>query len=84
MKTTEFLATLSEYPQAYQVDEASNYAQDKATAYVKSIDPAAEVTVEDGEVYVKSEIMDNESRLNAQVEFDEAFGEKIFDMGFRE
>lgn len=84
MKTSEFLNTLSAYPQADQIDEASNYAQDKAYDYAKSLDPDAVVTVEDGEVYVKWSVKDSEFEQNVQVTFDEAFGEKIFEMGFRE
>lgn len=84
MKTSEFIATLSEYPQPHQIDEASNYAQNKAYEYAKSLDANAVVTVEDGEVYVKWDIDNAELALNVQVTFDEAFGEKIFEMGFRE
>jgi hypothetical protein len=84
MKASEFLATLSEYPTGYQIDEASNYAQDKAHEYAKSLDSNAVVTVEEGEVYVQWDIDDVELEHNVQVTFDEAFSEKIFEMGFKE
>lgn len=82
--TQQFLESLSEYPAAYQLDEASNYAQTKATEYALSVDTDAVITVEECEVYVKSKIMTEEQIQNVQVIFDEAFGDKIFDMGFRE
>lgn len=84
MKASEFLSELSSYPAAYEVDEASNTAQDKATEYVLSIDESANVTVEDGEVYIKSDILDEEQEANAQVIFDEVFSEEIYKMGYKE
>lgn len=84
MKASEFLSELSVYPKMYEIDEASNEAQDKATEYVHSIDPSAEVTVEDGEVYIKSDVLDSEQTENAQVVFDEAFSEKIHELGYSE
>lgn len=86
MKTyNTFLESLSEYPAAYQIDEASNYAQEKAAEYLATLDPEATLTVEDGEVYVQTEKeIDEEFLGNVQVTFDEAFGEKISEMGFTE
>lgn len=70
-----YLANLEVYPGGDQIDEASNYAQEEATKYVLEIDPNAIVTVEEGEVYVKSEV-DNDFD-DAQTIFDECFSERI-------
>lgn len=84
MKTSEFLSELSSYPTAYEVDEASNTAQDKATEYVLSIDESANVTVEDGEVYIKTDVLDEDQEANAQIIFDETFSDEIYKMGYKE
>lgn len=86
MKTCRsFLETLNEYPSGYQIDEASNYAQDKAAEYLAILDDSAVLTVDDGECYVRSEKeIDFEFLANVQSIFDEAFGERIYSLGFRE
>jgi hypothetical protein len=90
MKTTDtisdFLSGLNKYPQAFEIAEASDYAQDKATEYARTLDADAVVEVNDGETYVRWDVQDEDGELaaNVQTEFDEAFSEKILEMGYRE
>lgn len=80
-----FLENLSQYPTPDHIDEASNYAQKGAAAYLATLDPEAVLTVEDGETYVQSEKeIDPEFLSNVQTTFDEAFGEKIAELGYQE
>jgi hypothetical protein len=76
-----YLSNLDTYPDGDQINDASNFAQDKATDYIHSIDNGAVVTVEDGDVFVQwsdSEIdSDGEWQSIAQSVFDESFGEMI-------
>ena len=76
MKYTGFLNELPYYPSKEQVNEASNEAQTAATEYVLRYDEGAYVTVDDGEIYVNSD-MEQDIFENAQVIFDEVFGEII-------
>ena len=80
--TTDFLASLSAYPAAYEINDASNEAQNKCVEYVQSIDDSAIVTIEDGEVYITSSILDDEQKQNAQVMFDEEFSDQIIKLGY--
>ena len=67
------------------VNEALNFAQNKAAEYIAGIDPGAVVTVDEGEVYVNWSIKDrnevydewDEWEGNAQCVFDERFVEKL-------
>lgn len=81
-----FLANLNKYPSSDQIAEASDYAQEKATEYAQNFDSDAVVNVEEGETYVKWNIEDEdgESAANVQSAFDEAFSQKIEEMGFAE
>lgn len=74
---TSFLSELEVYPSADIVNEASDMAQEKATEYVLSLDSDAVVTVEDGEVYINSDVLSSEQKQNAQVIFDEFFTEQF-------
>ena len=83
MKTnTEFLASLRVYPEPYEIDDSGNSAQTKASEYVSLIDNTADVTVEDGEVYIKSVILNNEQKQNAQTIYDEEFCDQIIKLGY--
>lgn len=75
--TKSYLEEFDVYPSFEVINEASNYAQEKATVYAHSIDPDADITVDEADVYVKSEVLDEEQVLNVQVTFSEAFSEKI-------
>lgn len=79
----EFLRSLSVMPSAEEIDAAGNYAHEKASDYAKSFDEEAVVTVEEGETYVVWDIEEDEITWNVQVVFDEAFSEKIYEMGYR-
>jgi hypothetical protein len=70
----EFLNELSVYPASYEIDEASNYAQDQVNKYL--IEFGSVATIEDGEVY-GTEKLSEDIQLNAQSIFEEAFSEKI-------
>jgi hypothetical protein len=78
---SEYLTGLEVYPSGNLIDEASNFAQNKAAEYIANIDANAVVTVEEGEVYVKWAIERDEDcfewEANAQCEFDERFSEKL-------
>lgn len=72
-----YLEELDVYPQAYQIDEASNYAQDKVNEYLEKFGGYADVY--NGEVYVNNieNAEEREIDINAQAIFDESFSEKI-------
>jgi len=79
----DFLNELEVYPDASEIDEASNYAQDESKKYILDIDSEVIITVEEGEVYVKwSKCIEDDAEfaLNAQVIFDEKFSEKILEI----
>lgn len=66
---------------AYLVNEASDYAQDKAAEFLHAIDSGAEVMVFDSEVRVTySEIITEEQMEEAQKVYDAAFEEKLADL----
>lgn len=86
MKTSlkTYLETRNVYPESVDIAEASDFAQNKATEYLHSIDPDADVTVEDGVVYAKSDKIDEEFLSIAQSCFNEAFGAKMDELGYTE
>lgn len=74
----QFLSELDVWPQAYEVNEASDFAQEKANEYLHDLDPNATLTVENGEVYVQAdEYLEEEYRRNLQTIFDENFSDKL-------
>jgi hypothetical protein len=83
---TQFLNQLSFYPKLHEIADASDHAQEVAFKYALSIDKNCQVNVEEGQVYVKWDIEDEdgEHSMNTQAEFDEAFSEKILQMGYFE
>ena len=60
---------------AYEIDECSNFAQEKLIAYAEEQACDVEITVENGEVYLRGESSEF-FEDNAQVLFDEYFAEK--------
>lgn len=72
-----YLEELDVYPHANQIDEASNYAQEKVNKYLQYLGGYAEV--DNGEVYVKNieNAEEREINIDAQAIFDESFSEKI-------
>ena len=78
----DYLSELEVYPSSEQIDEASNFAQEKATDYVHGIDADAIITVDEGEFYIKwvKELefeLEEEFIINAQSIFDENFSCKL-------
>lgn len=78
----DFLLELNQYPGTDQINEASNIAQTAAAEYLLSLDPHASLTVEEGDCYVISDILNDDRKCDIQVIFDEKFSEEITKMGF--
>jgi hypothetical protein len=76
-----YLEQLDVYPSPDQIREAYDFAQNKTTEYVHSVDSGAVITVEEGDVSVKwtDDKIDKggECQLNAQSVFDESFAQKL-------
>src|SRR3982074_3538796 len=71
------LAGQKAYPSIRQINEASNYAEEITTGYVRKIDPLASVTFEEGDVDINSSCDFKGLAISAQCIFDYAFAYKI-------
>ncbi len=80
-----YLMEFTVYPSNEDLKTAENYAKSKAIECLKIIDEDAKLEIDENyHIVLKSNVLDLESRLNIQSEFDICFSDKLNQLGYKD